>query len=167
MFFFPCHYHRVWNFCSFRDLSLFLFYLLNIHRYYYCYCPNSRPLPSIVTLCSFFKQSAVNCRFKNVINSLRGRAFPFNEKNRLASVKYQSALPFSGWNSRLSYGHSIQGRRKLVEVRRLGAIFMFRMGVFRYMFTSTLLLTIPRLLTAGYTYGREYYPELLIYSLKD
>lgn len=102
-----------------------------ISRYYYCCCPNSRPLPSIVTLCSFFKQNAVNCRFKNVINSLRGRAFPFNEKNRLARVKYQSALLFSGWNSRLSYGHSIQGRRKLVEVRRLGAIFMSRMGVFR------------------------------------
>ena len=44
---------------------------------------------------------------------------------------------------------------------------MFRMGIFREMFTSTLLLTIPRLLTAGYTYGKEYYTGLLIYSLKD
>ena len=44
---------------------------------------------------------------------------------------------------------------------------MFRMGVFREMFTSTLLLTKPRLLTAGYTCGKEYYTVLLIYSLED
>ena len=62
----------------------------------------------------------------------------------------------------------VQGRRKLVEVAGgAEAKFIIRMSIFRETFTSTLLLTIPRLLTAGYTYGKEYYTGLLIYSLKD